>query len=587
MKTINLKDVVESRYPAFKKKSRWLQSFAMWLFERILHLREINSFIEKNAQVYGINLIDEVFEMLNFSFSISHKDMKKIPAEGRLICVSNHPIGSLDGMALVRALVEIRPDVKIVANEILMTIENLREYFLPFTLDTTTAQKKNIEAIGAALEREEAVIIFPAGEVSRLRGLTVTDGRWNKGPIYFSKKFSAPILPMFVKAKNSGFFYLFSWIHYSLSQVLLAHEMFNKKNKTIKIRIGDPIPAKAFSSNMINDKVQIKLLRKHTYLVGRGKVGIYATEKNIIHPVAKKLLKQELQNAELLGVTADLKKIYLTEINSAPNILEEIARLREITFRKVGEGTGKKLDLDKYDRHYKHIVVWDDEELEIVGSYRIGEGREIMQKFGVNGFYTSELFVHSQEMVELILPDCIELGRSFVQKKYWNTNALNILWLGIGAYLAKNENVKYLFGPVSLSNNYPEPAKKMIVYYYEKWFGAERKLVKGKDEFSLSSSDREKLENLFNTGDSRKDYFVLKNMLKPLGYTVPVLYKHYSELCEHNGVNFHSFNTDMDFENCIDGLIIVEIAKIKEEKRNRYINVFIEKDKKVIELPVN
>ena len=577
MKTIDLRQIISSKFPAFSQKPRWIQGIAIALFERILHLRDINKFIVKNEETYGINFIDEVFEMLNFSFSIDHKDIKKIPAEGRLICVSNHPIGSLDGMALVRAMVEVRPDVKIIANDILMSIENLHEYFLPFALDTPSAQKKNIENIGAALEREEAVIIFPAGEVSRLRGLTVVDRKWNKGPIYFSKKFSAPILPMFVKAKNSPFFYLFSLIHYTLSQVLLAHEMFNKKNKTIKIRIGDPIPAKAFSSNMINDKVQIKLLRKHTYMIGRGKVGIYATEKNIIHPVDKKILKHELQFSKLLGEIPDGKKIYLTNMNDSPNILEEIARLREITFRKVGEGTGNKRDIDKYDRYYKHIVVWDDKELEIVGSYRIGVGSEIMENLGPEGFYTSSLFQFSKTLKNEMLADSVELGRSFVQKKYWNTNALHILWLGIGAYLASENRVKYLFGPVSLSNNYPEAAKKMIVYYYSKWFGAEKNLVKGKDEYSVSETDKVKYDALFVGEDSRKDYFILKNMLKPLGFTVPILYKHYSDLCNDSGVQFHSFNVDVDFENCIDGFIVVDISRIKEEKFNRYINVFREK----------
>lgn len=574
MKTIDLAKIITSKYPGFNDKPGITKKIIIGIFEKVLHIKEINQFIEKNEDVYGINFIDEVFEMLNFSFSIAHKDMKRIPAEGRLICVSNHPIGSLDGMALLRAVSEVRPDVKVIANDILMAIENLGDYFLPYTLDSRSAQKDHIRAIGEALEREEAVIIFPAGEVSRLRGLTVVDRKWNKGPIYFAKKYSAPVLPMFVKAKNSWFFYAFSFIHYNLSQVLLANEMFNKKNKTIRIRIGDPIPAKAFTGNLINDKIQIKLLRKHTYMTGRGKQGVYSTEKNIIHPVDKKKLKHELHDAELLGSMPDGKKFYLTTMDKAPMILEEIARLREITFRKVGEGTGKKYDLDKYDRFYQHIVVWDDEELEIVGAYRIGVGKKILPEMGVKGFYTSELFTHSEELVKEILPHSIELGRSFVQKKYWNTNALHILWLGIGAYLAANPEVKYMFGPVSLSNNYPDEAKKMIVFYYDKWFGANKKLTRGKDGYHISESDKERLAILFNGADSKKDYFILKNMLKPFGFTVPVLYKHYSELCEENGVQFHCFNVDVAFENCIDGLILVDINKIKEEKKDRYIRAF-------------
>lgn len=573
MQKINIDKIIDERYPSFfKNKPKFFKNISLALFEKILHIKAINKVIEKNKDLRNIDFIDEIFEYLNFSFRISHKDIQRIPSEGRLICVSNHPIGSLDSLSLIKAVSEIRRDVKIVANDVLMNIINLRNIFLPFNLESRSTQKQNIIAIGEALEKEMAVIIFPAAEVSRLNWFKVSDGKWHKGAIHFSKKYKSPILPIFVDAKNSIFFYLFSIIHKGLSKVLLAHELFNKKNKTINIKIGDPIPPMAFTNNSINDKYQIKLLKKHVYLIAKNKSGIYTTEKNIIHPINRQTIKRELREAELIGTTSDEKKIILTTFDESPNVLKEISRLREITFRKVGEGTGKKYDLDKFDRYYKHLVVWDENELELVGSYRIGLGEDILNKMGPDGFYTSTIFKYEQEFIDKYISNGVELGRSFVQKKYWNTNALNYLWQGIGAFIAHHEHVKYLFGGVSMSNKYPESAKKMIVYYFNKWFGNEHILAHAVTNFTVPHSSLKNYDDLFTGSNYKEDYKILKRMLKPYGYSVPILYKHYSELCYEGGVKFLDFAVDESFENCIDGLILVNIDLIKEEKRQRFIS---------------
>ncbi len=573
MEPINVEKIIDDRYPSlFKNKPKLFKKITLSLFEKVLHLKEINTFIEKNSDVKDIEFIDEIFEMLNFSFRIANKDIKRIPSEGRLICAANHPIGSLDSLSLIKLVSEIRTDVKIVANDVLLGIKNLEDLFLPFNLESRSAQRQNIRAIAEALNKEMAVIIFPAAEVSRLKWIYIRDGKWQKGVLYFSKKYKAPVLPIYIDGKNSLFFYLFSILHKGLSKVLLSHELFNKKNKTINIKVGDPIPPQAFANDFINDKYQTKLLKKHVYLIAKGKTGIYKTEKNIIHPIDRKAIKSELNNSELIGKTSDDKKIILANYYDSPNVLREIARLREITFRKVGEGTGKKKDLDKFDKHYKHLVVWDENELEIIGSYRIGLGKEILEEFGTDGFYTSTIFKYEADFISEYMPDSIELGRSFVQKKYWNTNALNYLWQGIGAFLAHHNHVKFLFGGVSISNNYPESAKKMIVYYFQKWFGSEYILASAVSKFSISELSLNKYKDLFVGKDYKEDYRILKAMLKPYGYTVPILYKHYSELCYEGGVKFLDFAVDEDFENCVDGLILVNVDLIKDEKRERYIS---------------
>jgi len=570
---ISIQSIIEEQNPSFKtNNSSLFKKGLIKLLERLLYINEINKIVKQNASVKNYEFIDEVFDHLNFSFSISNKDMKKIPSEGRLIIAANHPIGSLDSLALLKAVSEIRTDVKIVANQILTKFDNIKDLLLPYKLDSIKIQRQNILSIQEALQNEMAVIIFPAAEVSRLKLLKVLDSKWHKGAVYFSKKYEAPILPVYINAKNSLLFYAVSALYKKASTILLAHELFNKKNKTIELIIGDPIPAKAFTSTYINDQTQIKLLKKHVYSLTKGKGNIFITEKNVIHPVDRKLIKRELSDSQILGKTKDDKKIILAEYENSPNVLKEIARLREITFRKVGEGTGKKRDIDDFDKYYKHLVVWDEEELEIVGSYRIGIGKDIFLSKGINGFYTSTLFNFSNRFETEVVKDSIELGRSFVQRKYWNSNALNYLWQGIGAFISNNDWVQYLFGGVSISNNYSESAKNSIVYYFQKWFGDYDELAESKNKFMLSNKSADDLSKIFTSNNYKDDYKILKNILKPTGFTVPVLYKHYSELCNDNGVKFLDFGVDPDFENCVDGLILVDVHKIKDEKRERFIN---------------
>lgn len=185
------------------------------------------------------------------------------------------------------------------------------------------------------------------------------------------------------------------------------------------------------------------------------------------------------------------------------------------------------------------------------------------------------MFNYSNAFTDEYLNESIELGRSFVQKKYWNTNALNYLWQGIGAFLANSPNIRYLFGAVSISNNYPETAKQLIVFYFNKWFSNDKKFAVSKNKFLISQRTLSEFESVFNGSTYKEDYRILKMMLKPFGFSVPVLLKHYSELCEHEGVQFSDFGIDQSFENCVDGFILVYVDKIKFEKRERYIEKYL------------
>lgn len=587
MKKIDLIEILtKPDNSIFNKLHPFVAKIILSFLSAIMQLKKVNNIIEHNKSKKGIDFIDELLESLDISYSISAKDRMKIPSEGKLIIVSNHPLGGIDGVILLRVVSEVRSDVKIVVNDLLMNVDNLRNHFLPFDLFSKKPQRDNIESIYRSINNNEAIIIFPAGEVSRFKLFGIKDSKWKKSVVQISKKFKVPILPVFFHARNSLLFYFVSLINKKFSIFLLPRELFNKKGKTYKIDIGHHIPGEAFDNRYFKIEHQIKLLRKHVELIGKKKKGIFENEKNVIHPISTKSLKQQINKSKVLGLTADKKKIFLVNSKTSPDVLKEIARLREITFRKVSEGTGKKMDIDKYDEYYQHIVLWDEEELEIVGSYRIGVGHLIMPELGINGFYTSELFNHSEKLSAL-LPESAELGRSFIQSKYWNTSALDYLWQGLGVFLKDNPDIKYLFGGVSLSKSYSNAAKNHIVYFYKKWFGDNENLSKSKNHFIIPKSELSELQNIYYSMDYKTDQTLLKNILRNMRYSLPILYKQYSELCDPDGIKFIDFCIDPDFNDCVDALILVEVDKIKQSKKDRYINRRRNEDKFKDEVLIN
>lgn len=569
MQKIDIIKIISEKKPEMMTKlPGFLLNILKHIIEKITHLREINAFLESHKEKRGAEFIDAFLDEIDCTYSISMKDLRAIPSEGKLLIVANHPLGGLDGLLLYKCIASVRPDVKIIVNDVLLTLDNLSDIFLPFNVFGRVT-KEQILGISRALQQEQAVIIFPAGEVSRwsLKGLK--DTKWKSGITFLAEQNGAPVLPVYVQAKNSILFYTVSLLAKKISTFLLPHELFNKKGMSVGFKIGSPIPAKSFNTALYNKKHMTKLLKKHIYAIGKNKPGVFLTEKTVVHPGDRKMLYKEIKRAALIGKTTDNKSIYLIESERFPLIMKEIGRLREITFRRVGEGTGSKLDLDVYDTYYKHIVLWDEEELDVVGAYRVGLGHEIMKTKGYKGFYTNTLFDFSGGIGEKIEMSA-ELGRSFIQAKYWNSHALDYLWMGIGAFLAMHPEVRYLFGPVSISSAYDDEAKKALVHFYRTWFGTSGK-VYAKNALFISSPEEETLKQDFPGEDYAKEFKALKNFLRIKGFTIPTLYKQYSELCEPGGVSFYDFTVDHDFKDCVDGFIFVDIAKMKQSKKQRYL----------------
>lgn len=569
---LNLEKSLQQRFPDLHKKPG--AKLMVKLLKALTHQDEINQFIETHQHLRGFAFLDKVLEYFNFSYQINSRALNTIPSEGRVIIVANHPIGSLDGLALLKLVRTVRPDVRIVANDLLAQIEPIRSLFIPVdNLSGRVSHKTQYKTMLAALENNEAVIMFPAGEVSRIRPNGVRDGKWKGGFLRLAEKTKAPILPILVEARNSALFYSLSAIYKPLGTMMLVQEMFNKDDQEIAFHIGKPIPWKSIKSLDLDEKLLAARFRKHLYRLNQpkklAKHPLFEGEITVAHPVDRKALKQTLKKAQKLGQTGDGKIIYLYDFEADSPVMHEIGRLRELTFRSVEEGTGASLDLDKYDSYYRHLILWDDETLDIVGAYRIGEGRQILQSHGMNGLYTSTLFNLSDE-IEPYVVNAIELGRSFVQPRYWGLRSLDYLWYGIGAYIAAHPEIKYLFGPVSLSAAYPEQARQKIIGFYQQQFGTWQHLAQAKQPYVLSDATQQLMQS-----DFAQDYATcfkrLNHQLDQVGVKVPTLYKQYSELCDDQGCHFMAFSVDPSFANCIDGLIMVEMDKVKDKKKQRYM----------------
>ena len=566
---IDIQKEIEKKFPNMEKKENFLKKSLFKIAKKIVHEDSINQFLSQNAHLKCFEFIDAVFDYFDFDYAISSNDLQNIPTSGKVVIIANHPLGGLDALCLLRLIGQIRKDVKIIANDFLAGFEALNSLIITIDNYKQKQSKSDIKKIYDALKNEEAVIIFPAGEVSRATAKGIKDPTWNKGFLNFAQNTNAPILPIFLDAKNSKTFYTISVINKTFSTLLLSHEMFNKKSKRINIKVGQIIPNENIAPKGIDKKFLLNLYRKHLYSLKKGKKSFFETQSAIAHPVSRIDLLNELKKSKLIGQTLDGKKIYLYDYVEDSIVLKELGRLRELSFRKVGEGVNKKRDTDKYDIYYQHIILWDENDLEIVGSYRIGNSDFIFKNIGVKGFYSNTLFKYNEEFTPY-LKDSIELGRSFVQPKYWGTRALDYLWFGIGAYLRTNPNIKYMFGPVSMSATFPTVAKDMMIFYYSHYYGDQQNLVEAKVPYSYSNNLSE-IKEIFDLNDKKKDFKFLKSTLANIGVSIPTLYKQYSDIAEDKGVKFLGFNVDNSFGDCIDGFILVEVAKIKDSARQRYI----------------
>ena len=548
----------------------WLKRPVSKLLKRLLHAEDIRKFTADYGHLRGRDFVDQVLDYFDFRYTVADREREHIPSQGKLVIIANHPIGSLDGVALLKLVAEVRPDVKVIANDMLWSLEPLRPMLLPITNMGGRAGRQQIKAIHEHLAEDKAVIVFHAGEVSRLRPKGVRDTRWESGFLRIADKAHAPILPIHVEGRNSWSFYASSMMYKPLSTLLLVEEMFRQRAGVLHFRIGRCIAYRHHHRTDLSLKNRVHMLRKHLYRVGSGKSGMFPTEQGIALAEPRLALRDALHECEYLATTPDGKDLYFTYYRSDCPLMRELGRVRELTFRAIGEGTGQRRDLDRYDVQFSHLLLWDAQAMEIAGSYRLAPVARMAVQQSAENLYTASLFQFKPTM-ERYLAQGMELGRSFIQPQYRNRYSLDYLWQGIGAYVQKHSGVRYLFGPVSLSGEFPRAAQAMIVWFYQQWFPPLQEVATPNQPFIYTSEEEQWLAALFEHRDYALDLQTLKLELQHLGVKLPPLFKQYSELCEPGGVQFACFSVDPAFNNSIDALLIVDLHQLKPRRKQRYL----------------
>ena len=559
---IELERRLEQSFPAWFQGARErLTRRLLRGFSRLSRLDEIDAFLARHGHQQGLALVEAALDHLGARYTVDQVERERIPATGRLLVVANHPSGGLDALALLHLVGSVRSDVRILANDLLAAIPGLAPLLLPVRILGGKPTPESIAAVEEALQREQCVIVFPAGEVARLGLRGVRDAQWRQGFLRFARATGTPVLPVRIEARNSAMFYGAAALLKSAGTALLPRELFTRRGARISLRIGLP---RALDEN-VEPANALASIRQALYAIGSRRESTPIGPVPVAPAVDRKRLVDALALMPRLGTTPDGKRIHAGRLAGDSPVLREIGRLREITFRAAGEGTGQRLDLDAYDGWYDHIVLWDPEALEIAGAYRVAPGEAVLAERGLEGFYTASLFRYPCRMLER-LAQGMELGRSFVTPAYQGTRSLDYLWLGIGAYLRAHPEVRYLFGPVSISAELPIAAREQLVAYYDRYFGCRRDGVAANRPFRFLAAPP-----AFSELDADTAYRVLKANLGALGTRVPTLYKQYTELCEPGGARFLAFGVDPDFNNAVDGLVELDLARVRPRKRERYL----------------
>ena len=563
---IQLEQRLQQRFPHwFRGRRGAIARPLLRRIERWSRLDVIDAFLAANRHVRGFAFVAAALQFLDTRYDVDEAALTRIPAKGRLLIIANHPSGALDALALLDAIGRVRRDVRVVANDFLSALDNIEELLLPVRILGGRPSAESLRAVEAALASEECVIVFPAGEVSRLGPRGVRDTRWRRGFLRFARACAAPVLPVRIQARNSALFYGASALFKAAGTALLAREMFARRARRIALRIGKPrrIPAGVDGESLLRD------IRRELYALGtRRERTVQADETGpdaIGAAVDPALVRAGVESMRSLGETGDGKQIRVGTLSADAPLLREIGRLREVTFRAVGEGTGRSLDLDAWDSWYEHIVLWDAASSKIAGAYRIARGAPVLAAHGIRGLYTASLFDYADDAIARIAQG-MELGRSFVVPEYWGSRSIDYLWQGIGAYLRAHPKVRYLFGAVSISAALPVAAREQIAAHYAQYFGGSGDEAVSKRPFAYQAAMPRDAAM-----DAETAFRVLKGNLDALGAQLPMLYKQYTELCEPGGARFLAFGVDPDFSDAVDGLIEVDIQRMRPKKRQRYL----------------
>ena len=557
------------------------------LVQRFLPMQRIRELYQRAQQPVNRSLLENVLSEMRVKYEVAGADLARVPTTGPVVVTSNHPFGILDGVIVGALLSHIRDDVKIITNFLLAGIPELREHCIfvdPFGGRNAPGvnRKGLVEAIHW-LRGGGMLAMFPAGEVSHLQlpQMNVADSHWNATAVRLACKTQAETLPLYIRGRNSMPFHAMGLLHPSLRTAWLLNEFLQQTDRNVELRIGNVIPTESLQ-NAGSEKKAASYLRWRTYLLAergrtRKQIGpalwtvLPKKEEPVAAAVPRELLLQDLAQLKAENRIDENREfeVYVADTPEIPNLLQELGRLREVTFRAAGEGTGKRTDLDRFDRHYKHLLLWSKATCELVGAYRMGLTSEILPHLGPGGLYTSTLFRYNQCVFERLGP-ALELGRSFVRTEYQRQyTPLLMLWKGIGRYLAKHPELAVLFGAVSISSRYNRVSRELIVRFFRAresqnelahWIVPRRPFRQSWTRARDYNAACERIKDLDELSAPISD-------VETDGKGLPILLKQYAKL----GGRIVSFNVDKNFSDVLDGLVLVDLRQTDRTVLERYM----------------
>ena len=515
-------------------------------------------------------------------------DYARIPSKGPVVVVANHPYGMLDGALLAVLLTRVRNDVKILTNFVLADIPELQRHCIfvdPFQTDRSVeSNRKAMREALAWLRQGGLLAIFPSGEVShwQMPVAEVADPQWSDTAVRLIRKTGAACLPIYFCGHNGVGFQLLGMFHPALRSAFLLSEFLQQEGKTVEVRVGTTIASESICG-IEEDREAIEYLRSRTYLLARRRKAEKSWPQALRSRLTSKwqepvatadsadVLAAEIERLPVerrLAENGDLA-VYLGNAEEIPHLLQEVGRLRELTFRRAREGTGKSRDLDVFDDYYSHILLWNRKKQELVGAYRAGNTEEILKSRGIAGLYTSTLFRYDERLFGRLGP-AFELGRSFVRPEYQRQYApLLLLWKGIARLVALHPEIGVLFGAVSISNDYNHASREMIYRFFE--------LHMEQDELSAWIEPRSPFRSsVLRRWDCRSMCRALRDLdelSEPIadveadGKGLPILLRQYAKI----GGRLLGFNVDRKFSNVLDGLVVVDLRETDPAVLERYM----------------
>ena len=576
-----------------------LGTFSGWLLMKALQISTLNKIYDRNKHLSELEFLNAILDEFQIKFEIPEEDLKRLPKDGAYITVSNHPLGGIDGILLLKMMLEREPNFRIIANFLLHRIEPMKPYIMPVNpFEDHKDAKSSVIGIKETLRHlrdGKPLGMFPAGEVSTYKdGKIMVDKPWEEGAIKVIRKAQVPVVPIYFHAKNSRFFYFLSKISDTLRTAKLPSELLTQKDRVIKVRIGKPISV-AEQNEHETIETYSEFLRKKTYMLANA----FEKESKLLTVPSLKLPKNPKEivtgaNLEKMIVEIDTLRekgdrllesknyeVFFAQANDIPNVLHEIGRLREITFREVGEGTNESIDIDKFDKHYHHLFLWDSEAKVIAGAYRMGLGSEIFAKYGIDGFYLQDLFRFEPELYDM-MSKSIEMGRAFIIKEYQQKPMpLFLLWKGIVHTTLRHPEHTFLIGGVSISNQFSDFSKSLMIEfmksnYYDPYVA---QYIHPKKEYKVKLKDADK-DFIFNEAEADLVKFdKILDELEPGSLRLPVLIKKYIK----QNAKVVAFNVPL-FNNAVDGLMYIRIADIPESTMKPVMEEFqVELERKLAE----